>query len=57
MLQINEHEKSTKLEEKLVRDEHLVWGNTTHVWSTQKVSYPEKIAYKIGMLTCLFVTY
>ena len=30
-------------------DEHLVWGNTTHVWSTQKVSYPRRTANKIGM--------
>ena len=46
MLQI----KSTKFEER--GDELLVWGDKTHVWSTQKVSYPGKIANKIGMLTC-----
>ena len=37
----------TKFEER--GDELLVWGDKTHVWSTQKVSYPGKTANKIGM--------
>ena len=49
MLQINELEKSTKFE---FGDELLIWGDMTHVWSTQKVSQPGKTANKIGMLTC-----
>ena len=37
----------TKFEER--GDELLVWGDKTHVWSTQKVSFPGKTANEIGM--------